>query len=309
MKKYFFLFLIPLLSCQGPTSIRFGVVTDVHKDIVWDADQRLQTFIDSMNFQSPDFIIQMGDFCRPYDYNSGFMDIWNSFKGDRYHVLGNHDMDGGFSRDSTVVFFQSADRYYSFDFEKFHFIVLDGNDINPSPDKAPGYAHFIGEEQQNWLRKDLSQTKKETFIFSHQPLNSGLENSRAILEILQQSNERNNSTVIACFNGHDHADQVLKVDGIWFIQINSMSYDWLGEAYQHQSYKPEIHQEFPFVMYTAPYLEPLWAMVEISPKSTILIKGRKTIWVGRSPSELGHPGKGKGLEFRTRISDTILFWK
>ena len=75
-------------------NVRFGICTDVHKDIMHDADARLQVFVDRMNQEQVDFILQLGDFCRPYDDNRSFMQVWESFAGQRYHVLGNHDTDG-----------------------------------------------------------------------------------------------------------------------------------------------------------------------------------------------------------------------
>lgn len=293
---------------ENPVSIvRFGMMTDVHKDIMHDADQRLGSFIREMTAVQPDFIIQLGDFCQPVAKNREFVDIWNSYPGAKYHVLGNHDMDGGFSRDSTVSFYRSPGRYYSFDRDGFHFVVLDANDVNPSPGRQPGYSKHIGKEQQDWLKKNLDGSKFPAIIFSHQPLNSGLDNSREILDLLKEVNVINPAgKVIACFNGHDHADQVKQINGIWFIQVNSMSYDWLGDQWVHTSYPDSIHQQFPYIKYTAPYKEPLWALVTVSSDGRIRISGRQTEWVGPSPVELKHPGKGGGLEFSAGIRDTVL---
>ena len=50
-----------------PKPLRFGLCADVHKDIMHDADSRLKAFIDDAKDKDLDFIIQLGDFCRPYD--------------------------------------------------------------------------------------------------------------------------------------------------------------------------------------------------------------------------------------------------
>ena len=120
--------------------VRFGLCADVHKDIMHDADERLGVFIAKMNKEKVDFILQLGDFCRPYGYNNSFMEIWNQFGDARHHVLGNHDMDGGFTREQTLEYWGAKSKYYSFDCGNFHFIVLDGNDKNPSENRAAGYA-------------------------------------------------------------------------------------------------------------------------------------------------------------------------
>lgn len=298
-------------SAEKPlTTMRFGVMADVHKDVMFDADRRTKAFIDEMTALDPDFIIELGDFCQPTAKNKGFLDIWNRFPGERYHVLGNHDMDGGFSRDSTVGFLNSPGKYYSFNKEGFHFVVLDANEVNPAPGHQPGYAHYIGKEQQEWLRGDLTRSKFPSVLFSHQPLVNGIENQKEILQILAESGKTNPAgRVIACFNGHDHANQVKQVNGIWFIEVNSMSYDWLGEQWAHPSYADSIHRQFPAIQYTAPYKDPLWALVTLSSDGKIRIKGRKTEWVGPSPAELKVPAKGGALPYSTAITDTLLLFK
>ena len=70
-----------------------GIVADIHKDLMPDADERLSVFIAEAQRRKADFIIQLGDFCMADSKNLDFMGIWETFKGPKYHVLGNHDMD------------------------------------------------------------------------------------------------------------------------------------------------------------------------------------------------------------------------
>ncbi len=44
-------------------NLNFGIVSDVHKDLMPDANERLETFINQAQERNVDFIIQMGDFC------------------------------------------------------------------------------------------------------------------------------------------------------------------------------------------------------------------------------------------------------
>ncbi|MEA1878237.1 MAG: metallophosphoesterase family protein [Bacteroidota bacterium] len=303
--------LLQLLSCSPEEYVQFGIISDVHQDIMHDGEERLGRFIEEMNTVQPDFIIQLGDFCRPYTYNEDFLDIYNDFQGSLYHVIGNHDMDGGFSRDSVVSFWASKGRYYSFDQYDFHFIVLDGNDFNPAPDKPSGYNKYIGADQVEWLKTDLESTENRCILFSHQALRGefGIDNAQSIRQILEDANERAGSKkVIASFNGHNHADTVFQINGIYYIEINSSSYDWLGGDYTHQSYSKEVHDQYPYIQYTAPYDQPVWALVEIGSKGTILIKGKDSMWVGPDPKELGHPGRKDGIGFSSRIRDTMLIF-
>ncbi len=68
--------------------LKFGIVSDVHKDLMPDADNRLEKFIRQAQKRNVDFIIQMGDFCFGETKNKEFLNIWESYKGPKYHVLG-----------------------------------------------------------------------------------------------------------------------------------------------------------------------------------------------------------------------------
>lgn len=70
--KYLLLpfFILLFISCQSSQTnsniVRFGICSDVHKDIMHDADERLASFITEASERDLDFIIQLGDFVRPY---------------------------------------------------------------------------------------------------------------------------------------------------------------------------------------------------------------------------------------------------
>ena len=95
--------------------------TDVHLATMHDSEFRITTFIDAMKKEKPDFIIELGDFCTPEPKYAGYFEIWNSFPGDKYHVIGNHEMDGGTSKDKAVAYRGMKNSYYSFDKNGFHF--------------------------------------------------------------------------------------------------------------------------------------------------------------------------------------------
>ena len=61
----------------------------------------MEKFIAFSQQEKTDFNIQLGDFCFPKKENKGFLDIWNTYKGPKYHVLGNHDMDTS-SKQETI---------------------------------------------------------------------------------------------------------------------------------------------------------------------------------------------------------------
>lgn len=286
--------------------ITFGLIADVHQDIMHDAEARLQAFITTMESEEPDFICQLGDFCIPHERNQTFYQIFQSFNGPKYHVIGNHDMDGGFTREQTVAYYGMPDKHYSFDRGEIHFVVLDGND--PGGER-PGYACHIGEEQANWLRDDLSQTDLPCILFSHQPIDDtygGIESSASIQAILEEANRTSDrNKVIACFSGHLHRDYIRLIRGIYYIQINSASYHWLGGDYKHLSYEKAVHAAHPYIEYTAPYRDPLWATVTLNPARGVMeIRGKQSEWVGPSPEELHVEGNGMHT-----ISPKISQWR
>ena len=199
------LFMIPQLASLAGSEpikeenrlVRFGVMTDVHKDVIHDADQRLEVFINRMTQLRPDFVIQLGDFCIPIPENQAFLEIWKRFDGPRYHVLGNHDMDGdgkhrpdkayAFTPEETMAFLGMKKRYHSFDVQGVHFIVLDSNE--KGPEQKP-YYRYVLEQQAEWLRQDLAATPFPTVVFIHHSLErevDGVANQSSIRSILEQS--------------------------------------------------------------------------------------------------------------------------
>ncbi|MCG6189330.1 metallophosphoesterase family protein [Maribellus maritimus] len=291
------------ISCCNRTNddiVTIGVCTDVHLPTMHDAEYRIQTFIDSMNAINPDFIIELGDFGIPKEEYLHYFDIWNSFKGEKYHVIGNHEMDGGTSREDAIEFRKMKSGYYSFDKNGFHCIVLDGNDKKNPEDK--GYKQFVGPKQIEWLKSDLANSMHPVIIFSHQGLqlyhgaeeDYGVENYKEVQAIFEKHNSKNtDKKVIACFNGHSHWDFAERINEIWYVTITSMSYHWLGEDYEYIRYNKEVDKNFKWIKYTAPFKEPLFTVIEISKEGYIKIKGKKSEWVGPSPWELGYPEQMK----------------
>lgn len=277
-------------SSLGRQAVEIGLITDIHQDVMHDGKERLKVFLDEVTNRHPDFIIQLGDFCVPHKRNDEFMSVWNSFKGDKYHVLGNHDTDGGYKREQTRSYWGMPANYYSFDKKGIHFIVLDGNDQNPKP--WSGYKRYIGEEQQKWLKEDLSKTDYPTIIFSHQTLEleeGGVANLKDIQKILEKANrEAGFQKVVCCLCGHHHTDFMTQVNDIYYVQINSASYRWVGGDFKHVRYSKEIDKTHEWIKYTIPYKESLFTFMTIK-NNKIIIEPRKTEFVGPGPNQLGMP--------------------
>lgn len=284
-----------VLGCTAPkesdvNSVRFGLLTDIHLPTMHDSEQRMNAFIDSMRIAEPDFIVELGDLVTPAPIYQSLMDIWLSYPGEKYHVIGNHEMDGGYGLEQVLAHRKMNNSYYHFERNRFNFIVLDGND-KKFPEET-GYRNYIGPAQQGWLIETLSHVKGPVVIFSHQGIGpvGGMNNAEEIRSIFEAHNQEHpESRIYASFNGHLHYDAATEVNGIWYIHVNSASYFWMGEEYTHIRYSEEVDEEFKWIKYTAPYQDPLFAVVEISDDGTIQIFGKSTSYVGPSPWELGYP--------------------
>lgn len=269
--------------------VKFGVITDLHHDLMHDGTGRAKRFIDAMNSEKPDFIISLGDFCFPKPENKELMDIWGHFSGERHFVLGNHDTDGGFTKKQVTDFWNSPAPYYSFDKQGFHFVILDGNEKSPTK-KIEGYPRSIGQQQLDWLKRDIKNTKNRVIIFCHQGLdndNGGLENGMSIRYTLEQMNiEAGFKKILLVLTGHHHLNYHNEINGIHYVQINSASYYWAGDTFESKAFDEEFYKKHGILKRTLVYQDPLWATISIDHKKNIRIQGSETSLAGIPLSEV-----------------------
>lgn len=248
--------------------LRIGICADLHQDLINDGGKRLQAFIAEMNQLKPDFIIQMGDFCAPNEKNKSIMEIWNRFKGPKYHVIGNHDIDGGFTQDQVVDFWNAKGKYYSFDTNGYHFIVLNGNE-RPSGDQSKGYPRSVSKEQREWMEQDINATNLPVIVFCHQGIDNdldGIKEGNLIRMQFERVNEKARfPKVQMVFSGHHHEDYCNVYNKIHYVQINSMSYQFTH---------PEKGYDF------AHCKDPIWAFLTIYTNGAMEIKGKKSEYEG-----------------------------
>ena len=302
-------------SPMGSRVLRFGIVADVHKDLVPDADERLKKFIDQAIKREVDFIIQLGDFCFGDSKNRDFLVIWETFKGPKYHVLGNHDMDKN-SKAQMLDFWGMPATFYSWDFQGFHFMVLDANFLYQDGKFIDyetanfyvdaNYRTFIDHEQIEWFKGDLEDTSLPTIVLSHQSLwhyQWGVKNRLTLQKIMESHAEK----IICCMNGHNHIDFHHHQNGIDYIEINSMSYQWMDDKYRSTEHYPkEFYQQYKSLPNIAPYKDPLYAFATLDPNGSMIIEGVKSQWVPPSPYDLGMPKGIYGSEYSASMSDYSL---
>ncbi|HAQ20583.1 MAG TPA: hypothetical protein DCR40_15340 [Prolixibacteraceae bacterium] len=244
------LLISPDLLAKGGkvTLIRFGMLSDVHH-----ADRgpggiryyrqslvKMREAVDRMNQEKLDFVIELGDFkdqdaipneTNTLKYLSEIESAFQKFDGPTYHVLGNHDMDGI----SKQQFLERVENtgisptlsYYSFNRNRLHFIVLDGNFTKNGIAYDHGNFHWedasIPAIQLDWLIDDLKSNKHPVIVFIHQMLDESknvkqaVQNAPEVRRILEQSGR-----VLGVFQGHVHEERYNRINGIHYYSVNAM---------------------------------------------------------------------------------------
>lgn len=288
---------------ENDERIRIGLIADLHQDLVPDGEARIDAFAKRMAELEADAVLQLGDFAYPNEKNHAVIERFNRATKVPLHVIGNHDLDAGHTREECREVWGLRGRFYARDVRGVRVLVLDGNDAG-SPVQRGGYAAWIGPEQREWLAGELAAHAGPFLVASHQPLagTGAVDEAEALQAILSRFAEK----IALVVNGHTHVDQLLRVGGVNYLHVNSASYYWVGGAHQHESYPTEIHTKYPWLGHTCPYRDPVFSALGFEPSTgTVTIEGRQSAWVGPSPAELGvdAPGElihGEQIAPRTR---------
>ncbi len=272
--------LLGLFPCAGlGQTVKFAVIADIHQGYLRDVEQRLQVFLDDVKREEQvDFIIQLGDFTLyPTKAKSGsFLKRWNSFKGPKHHVLGNHDMDRA-NKAQVRAFWGMPANYYAFDLKGFRFIVLDGNHLKEGLDDYRDYensnyyshkgrGHF-GPQQLQWFKEQLASTDLHVVSFSHQRL-SDRADGPAMRKAIDQTNAKAGfGKFVLSLNGHGHRDLTEVLNQVPYVEIPTAAHKWDG--------KP------------IPYTTVRFAIVTLDAKGAIKIDARSI------PFEYQNKGKGE----------------
>lgn len=277
-------------------SLKFAIASDFHAQDVPDGEERIASFIRAAKDEKVDFIIELGDFCRLDSAGQVYLKLWDSFEGDKYHVIGNHDMDS-YTPEEYVAGMKMPGRYYSFDKGDFHFIVLDGNNLYDGKEythyaKANYYVDpkmraFIDPEQMAWLKQDLAATDKKCVLFSHQNIEQFLNNGATVRQILEDENRRAGfKKVVLAFGGHNHSNYTKEINGITYMQINSASYVWIDKpSMTEKRYPKEVNDKYSLLKYSMTYTKALYAIVTLDSKGAI-VKGTEAEFVPPTPKDL-----------------------
>lgn len=184
-------------------------------------------------------------------------DVWHKVLHDEnklpmYHCIGNHDAWGWQMTDEAVKNDPLYDkhwvmqehkmkqRFYSFSFQNWKFIVLDSAHENNG-----GYIARIDEDQYGWLENELKTTNAATHIciISHIPIvsfcsamfadkneaNGDWKISRALLHVDARrliDLFKNHKNIVCCLSGHIHLQDAVEYFGIQYYCNGAVSGDW-----------------------------------------------------------------------------------
>jgi len=207
---------------------------------------KMREAVDTFNKTDLAFTIQLGDIIdRDQASFSKIVPLYNQIKGQKYHVLGNHDFP--VPTDEVVKILDMPKSYYDFSQDGWRFIVLDTNDLstyaNPAgaekQAKSQSYLDVLtwtgamnaqkwngglSEQQMTWLKNVLEQAKKaneKVVVFGHMALYPKNEhnvwNDEALIKTLESA-----GNVVAYFNGHNHAGNYGEKNGIHYLNFQGM---------------------------------------------------------------------------------------
>lgn len=177
-----------------------------------------------------------------------------------YHCIGNHDIWGWFRKDNTdlqqdrlygkvwvVEELQLPHRFYRFQKNNWHFIVLDSTQFNP----AGGYIGKLDDDQFDWLQQELGKIPKEDFIciVSHIPIlsiSSGLffDKTEPNGDLKIQRNLMHSDflrikklflqypQIKVCISGHTHLQDELEYLGVKYYCNGAVSGNWWHGPFQ-----------------------------------------------------------------------------
>ncbi len=247
---------------------RFAHLTDIHVQPERGAGVGMErAFVHAQSQKDkPDFIITGGDLIM--DSLGGSPERvqaqWNLFKSvlaanckvPVHHTIGNHDVRGWADRKtygSETKFgktwvkeeLELKSTYYSFDYGKWHFVILDS--IHAVPDGADGYMGRLDDEQFEWLADDLKKTPttQHVMVVSHMPIisacaiMSGSEKtgSWVVSPGLMHIDARRIRTLFAkypnvklCLSGHEHLLDLVTLSGVSYLCQGAVCGGWwLGD--------------------------------------------------------------------------------
>lgn len=237
-----------------------------------------------------EFIIHAGDFTNCRDTHKPLIDAYNSLPIPSYHVLGNHDADNATYED-VLRLYRMPSGYYYFDHGGYRIIATNtnfyrdenGEYVNYSMGnyiKYPREREYMSPAQLLWLREAIESAPGPCLILGHAGLErpDGVKEQDEVRAIINEANRRRPHSVLACMNGHHHRDFHRVLDGVLYMEVNAVAFDWLEK--RHDCYPAALCEEITSLSHTVVYNDPLCAVVTVE-GTTVRVEGTEsTMFMG-----------------------------
>lgn len=235
-------------------------ITDVHIRDQENAPARAaKYFTQLLKNNKFDFILNGGDSIFDASYNNVTREmvtnqwaLWDQFIGltslKVHSCIGNHDawwkapskQDDMYGIPYVVKRLKMPGRYYSFDQNGWHFIILDGNNTGITLDP----------EQMKWLNDDLTKLPANTpvLIMSHYPILSSTcawsGGQHGDYKELKALFYKHKDKIKICLSGHQHLQDAVEYNGVSYFCNGSLSGFWWGDGDKESAGK-YYYQETP----------------------------------------------------------------
>lgn len=216
---------------QNASTTRVGLITDIHFDGSAIALNRLYEKISVLNTGHVETLVVMGDVVNGANTSHTkrmlreVSALCDSFKGTIHFMHGNHDLD----HLSKPEFYSALGRAgdpsrFHFEAGGYSFICVDGNFSPDGTEYNTGNFQweesYIIEEQLDWLRGRLAASLQPVIIISHQRIDKetrfAVRNYDKVRNMITLSDK-----VKAVFQGHNHEDDLLQVDGTAYYTLSA----------------------------------------------------------------------------------------
>lgn len=220
---------------KSPLQLKVGLITDIHYDGSAGAMNRLYEAVAALRRGDADAVIVMGDLVNgdsaPHAKRllREVSALCESFRGTIYYMPGNHDLD----HLSKAEFYDALGRgdaspFFDIRVGDYRLMSLDGNFSPDGTEYERGnfdwQQAFVPQEQLNLLRKRMGEQDAPVVLFSHQRLDQAskfaVQNDVAVREMIAASGK-----VKAVFQGHQHADDLKRIDGTAYYTLSAHTDD------------------------------------------------------------------------------------
>jgi len=239
------LFSVGLIADAQYADVKPGGIRHYRKSI-----DKLGAAAKAINEAQVDFSIHLGDLIdREFSSFDDILEPLNTLEKPVHQILGNHDFAVSEDKKPDVAKKMGIkEPYYAFSKSGIRFIFLDGTELSTFAQpkgsaiheeatailtefkakkrkNAQSWNSAVGPEQVTWLKKQLTQTAKageKAIISCHYPILPdnvhNLWNDQELLALIDQHSK----TVIAWFNGHNHAGNYAQRKGVHYVTVHGM---------------------------------------------------------------------------------------